>query len=137
MTVEELKNALINFNNIFKWLEVNSLNYIAVIVNLEDVHAIRYDREVIGSRMINKDPIKLELYDKKDKLDAKRKYYEDMIDEVNLFFNWLDKPCRDIAIDKYVNELSLKELSAKYNYHSSTIWRMLENRIDEYVNEKS
>lgn len=137
MTVEELKNALINFNNIFKWLEVNSLNYIAVIVNLEDVHAIRYDREVIGSRMINKDPIKLELYDKKDKLDAKRKYYEDMIDEVNLFFNWLDKPCREIAIDKYVNELSYKELAEKYNYNSSTIWRMLENRIDEYVNEKS
>ncbi len=135
MTVEELKHALINFNSIYKWWELNSQQYQTILHELEGVKGIRYDNVIGRSRStLNLDQKKIKLIEEKDKLVAKNKYYEDTVKEVYDFIEWLDEPYNAMVMDKYFKELSDMRLEDKYGYHRTQIWRIISKKIVDYVN---
>ena len=132
MTVEELKHALINYNHINQWWEVNNDRIQCIIYDMEDVKGIRFDSEPTNANTDRQKKL-IDLIEKKEKLILKNKYYFDVVNEVRDFIEWLDEPYRSIIIDKYLNELSDSKLELKHGYERSSIWHIVNRMIQKYI----
>lgn len=133
MTAEELKHALINYHQINKWWGVNTDEIICITYEMEGVKGIRYDKEISkGGSPINIDEKMLNLIALKDELIVASKHYQTMIYEVQKFIDWLEEPYKQMAIDKYIEEMSDTKLEHKYNYSARGIRYIMDNLVSKY-----
>lgn len=134
MTVEELKHALVNYNHINEWWEVNNLRIEAIIYEMEDVKGIRFDSEPTNAKTDRQKKL-IDLMEKKDKLILKNKYYFDVVNEVRDFIDWLDEPYKSMIIDKYLKEICDTKLEQKYHYTRMGMWKIVDRLANIYVNQ--
>lgn len=136
MTVEELKHALINFNSIMEWWEVNQMGVEAIIYEMEGVKGIRFDREPTQKADTNVDKRMLHLIEKKDELIIANKYYENTVNEVHNFIEWLEEPFKQMVIDKHLNEYSNTKMTRLYCYSQSHIYYLIDRLIEKYIKKQ-
>lgn len=137
MTAEELKHALINYHQVYKWWGVNTDRILCITYEMEGVKGIRYDKEISkGGSPINIDEKMLNLIALKDELIVASKHYQTMVYEVQKFIDWLDKPYKQMVIDKHLNEYSKTKMARKYSYSERHIYRIIEKLVDEYLLSK-
>lgn len=136
MTEAELKHALQYYRDIYRWWTENSNRIEAIINDLEGVKAIRTDKELEKPQVTNRDPYILDLIEKKDKLIATSKHYEQMVSEVHDFIDWLDEPYKQMVIDKYFNEINDTKMELKYCYSRMQIWRIINYKVNDYIKLK-
>ncbi len=137
MTAEELKHALINYHQLYKWWGVNTDRILCITYEMEGVKGIRYDKEISkGGSPINIDEKMLNLIALKDELIVASKHYEKMVSEVQKFIEWLDEPYKQMVIDKHLNEYSKTKMARKYSYSERHIYRIIEKLVDEYLLSK-
>lgn len=135
MTVEELKYALINYNRINQWWEVNNDRIQCIIYDMEDVKGIRFDSEPTNAKTDRQKKL-IDLIEKKEKLILKNKYYFEMVNEVRDFIEWLDEPYKQMVIDKHLNEFSKTKMARKYSYSERNIYYIIDNLIDKFIKSK-
>lgn len=133
MCGDELKHALMNFHQIYRWWTDNSNRIDSIIHEMEGIKGIRYDREVSkGVTQINVDERMINLISKKDELIVSSKHYEKMVNEVYDFVEWLDEPYKSMIKDKYFKEISDTKLEKRYGYHRTQIWRIINNKVNDF-----
>ena len=134
MNAEELKHALMNYHQIYRWWTDNSNRIDAIIHEMEGVKGIRYDKEISkGGNPINFDERMLNLIAIKDELIVASKHYETMVCGVHDFIEQLEEPNKSMASDKYYDEMCDTKLEQKYNYSRMAIWRIIDGLIKSYI----
>ena len=137
MTAEELKHALINYHQVYKWWEVTTDRILCITYEMEGVKGIRYDKEVTsGGSPINVDEKMLNLIALKDELIVASKHYEKMVSEVHDFIEWLEEPYNQMVIDKHLNEFSKTKMARKYSYSERNIYYIIDNLIHKFIKSK-
>jgi len=133
MSGEELKHALMNYHQIYKWWEVNDVRIQAIIYEMEGVKGIRYDKEISkGGSPINFDEKMLNFIKIKDELIVSSKHYAHMVEEVHNFIAWLEEPFKTMVSDKYIGEMCNTKLEHKYNYSSRGIQYIIDGLVSKY-----
>lgn len=138
MIGEELKHALINYHQVYRWWGVNSDRILCITYEMEGVKGIRYDKEMSkGGSPINIDEKMLNLIAIKDELIVASKHYEKMVNEVHDFIEWLEEPYKQMVIDKHFNDFSKTKMSIKYSYSEGHIYYIINGLIDKYTKSKN
>lgn len=104
---------------------------------MEGVKGIRYDKEISkGGSPVNVDEKMLNLIALKDEVIVASKHYEKMVNEVQMFIEWLDEPYKQMVIDKHLNEFSKTKMARKYSYSERNIYYIIDNLIDKFIKSK-
>ncbi len=134
MIADELKHALMNYHHMKRWKQLYDNKIEAVEYEMEGVKGINYNKEMAkGATQTNHEQRLLSLIEKKDKLIVASQYYNDMINEVESFINWVEEPYKQIIRDKYIHNFDDKYLLKKYHYTREAIRKIIIKLVDLYI----